>query len=106
MTTASAPAIEFDPLAAHADPYPIYRRLRDEAPVHYNEQRRIWSVTRYDDVMHVLGSPEIFSSRAMFTMIIAAGSEELPPFTLPVLRFFWNLVWKVRLNPFDFLTAV
>ena len=105
MTAPRPSQIEFDPITISTDPYPIYRRLRDEVPVHYNEQRRIWSVTRYDDVMHVLGSPEIFSSRAMFTMIIAAGSEELPPFTLPVLRFFWNLVWKVRLNPFDFLTA-
>jgi len=42
-------AIDFDPLVSHADPYPIYRRLRDEAPVHHNEARRVWSVTRFDD---------------------------------------------------------
>jgi cytochrome P450 len=60
MTTPHASALEFDPLASHSDPYPIYRRLRDEAPVHHNEQRGIWSVTRFDDVMHVLKTPEIF----------------------------------------------
>ena len=67
MTAPRPSQIEFDPLTISMDPYPIYRRLRDEVPVHYNEQRRIWSVTRYDDVMHVLGSPEIFSSRATCT---------------------------------------
>jgi cytochrome P450 len=101
MTT----ALEFDPLASRADPYPIYRRLRDEAPVHYSEPRRMWSVTRFDDVMHVLKNPEIFSSRAMFTMIMAGGNEKLPPLRLGVLRFIWNIVWRVRLNPFEFWTA-
>ncbi len=98
MTT----SLEFDPLASHADPYPIYRRLRDEAPVHHNEQRRIWSVTRFDDVMHVLKTPEIFSSRAMFTMIMAGGNEKLPPLTPEVLRFMWGIVTKMRFNPLTF----
>jgi len=97
--------VEFDPLAFYADPYPIYKRLRDEAPIHYNAARRIWTVTRFDDVMHLLEQPEVFSSRAMFTMIMAGGSEKPPPLSLPVLRFLWNLVWKVRLHPFEFWTA-
>ncbi|TMA36062.1 MAG: cytochrome P450 [Deltaproteobacteria bacterium] len=105
MTTASAPAIEFDPLAAHADPYPIYRRLRDEAPVHYNEQRRLWSVTRFDDVMQVLKTPELFSSRAMFTMIMGGGNEKLPPLTPETLRFMWNIVTRMHFNPLTFWKA-
>jgi cytochrome P450 len=98
-------SVEFDPLAPMDDPYPIYRRLRDEAPVHHNEARRMWSVTRFDDVMHVLKAPEVFSSRAMFTMIMAGGREEMPPITLEFLRFLWKIVTKVRLNPFEFFTA-
>src|SRR5256885_9066692 len=105
MTTASVSPLEFDPLAAHADPYPIYRRLRDEAAVHHNEQRRIWSVTRFDDVMHVLKTPEVFSSRAMFTMVIAGGHEKMPRINREIVRFLWNIVWKVRLNPLTFWTA-
>jgi len=97
--------LEFDPLAFHADPYPIYKRLRDEAPVHYNEARRIWSVTRHGDVMRILENPEVFSSRAMFTMIMAGGSEDPPPLTLPILRFMWSQIWKVRVNPFTFWQA-
>jgi cytochrome P450 len=98
-------SIEFDPLAAHANPYPIYRRLRDEAPVHHNAERRIWSVTRFDDVMQVLKTPEVFSSRAMFTMVMAGGNERLPLFHREVLRFMWGMVWKARLNPLGFWTS-
>jgi cytochrome P450 len=94
--------VEFDPLAAHEDPYPIYRRLRDEAPVHHNEARGVWSVTRFDDVMHVLKTPEIFSSRAMFTMIMAGGNDKLPPLTPETIRFMWNIVTKMRFNPLTF----
>jgi cytochrome P450 len=105
MTTLSAPPLRFDPLAAHADPYPIYRRLRDEAPVHHNEARRIWSVTRFDDVMHVLKTPELFSSRAMFTMIMAGGSEKLPPLTRELIRFLWGILTRAHLNPLGFWKA-
>src|SRR4029453_5359123 len=98
-------SFDFDPLASHADPYPIYRRLRDEAPVHHNEQRGIWSVTRFDDVMHVLKTPEIFSSRAMFTMIMAGGNEKLPPLTPETLRFMWGTITKMRFNPLTFWKA-
>ena len=35
------------------DPYPTYKRLRDEAPVYHNEQRGFWAVSRYDDVVAV-----------------------------------------------------
>ncbi|MBU1359007.1 MAG: cytochrome P450 [Gammaproteobacteria bacterium] len=33
-----------------ADPYPYYRELREERPVHYNERWRGWVVSRYADV--------------------------------------------------------
>jgi cytochrome P450 len=102
-TTVSS--LVFDPLAHRDDPYPIYRRLRDEAPVHHAVERDIWSVTRFDDVMHVLESPDVFSSRAMFTMLMAGGSEKLPPFEWNFLRFLWKMVWQARLNPLEFRTA-
>ncbi|CAM5778883.1 hypothetical protein [Rhizobacter fulvus] len=37
-----------------ADPYPIYRRLREEDPVHWSPRLRAWVLTRYDDVKKVL----------------------------------------------------
>jgi cytochrome P450 len=90
--------LAFDPFATRADPYPTYRRLRDEAPVHYSPERRVWSVTRFDDVMHVLKSPDLFSSRAMFTMTFAGGSEDIG-ITWDTIPFLWKLFWKLRMNP-------
>lgn len=34
-----------------ADPYPTYRRMRNEAPVYYHDTRDFWAVSRYDDVL-------------------------------------------------------
>lgn len=37
-----------------ANPYPLYRRLRTEAPVHWDPFLHAWVVTRYSDVARVL----------------------------------------------------
>jgi len=37
-----------------ANPYPLYRRLREEDPVHWDPFLHAWVVTRYSDVMTVL----------------------------------------------------
>ena len=34
----------------HEDPYPFYKRLRDEAPLYRNEERNFWALTRHADV--------------------------------------------------------
>jgi cytochrome P450 len=36
-----------------ADPYPLYHRLRREAPVHWDPYLHAWVVTRYTDVLNV-----------------------------------------------------
>ncbi|MFZ6183820.1 cytochrome P450 [Nannocystis pusilla] len=56
MTATTAAPIVFDPsdLGFIADPYPTYRRLREQAPVHRWEPARIWVVSRYHDVVTVL----------------------------------------------------
>ena len=38
----------------HADPFPFYRRLREEAPVTWDPFMHTWVVTRYEDVHFVL----------------------------------------------------
>ncbi|GAA4153367.1 cytochrome P450 [Phytohabitans flavus] len=42
------------------DPYPIYRRLRTEAPVAWVPVANRYLVTRYDDIVHLERHPEIF----------------------------------------------
>ncbi|MCY1070735.1 cytochrome P450 [Nannocystis sp. RBIL2] len=48
--------------AMFADPYPIYARLREQAPVLQVPQIGMWLVTRYDDVHQILKAPDVFSS--------------------------------------------
>lgn len=43
------------------DPYPIYRRLRDEEPVSWVPAVQLWLVTRYDHVRQIDLSPEVFT---------------------------------------------
>ena len=61
----AAPAIDFRPDAADflADPFPTYRRLREEDPVHWSPRMKAWVLTRYDDVKRVLLDREISSDR-------------------------------------------
>lgn len=35
----------------HEDPYPYYRRLRDEAPLYRNEELGFWALSRHADVL-------------------------------------------------------
>jgi cytochrome P450 len=44
-----------------SDPYPVYKRLRDEAPVCEVESVGLWLVTRWDDVEEVDVNPDVFT---------------------------------------------
>ena len=56
--------IEFDPFSDtfFDDPYQTYARLRDEAPVYFNETYGFYAVSRYADVVAVHADPERFLS--------------------------------------------
>ena len=66
MHHAAPPASPFmwDPLAPLDDPYPVYRRLRDEAPLYHHEQRDVWALSRFDDTLAAVKDWETFSSSA------------------------------------------
>ena len=101
MTIAFEP---FDP-ALRADPYTAYRRLRDEAPVHYAPDADVWCVSRYEDVMHVLKEHETFSSHGMRIMLMQGGREGPPPFEWRLFRFIALVALKARMHPRNFGTA-
>lgn len=44
------------------DPYPIYRRLRENDPVHYSQVIRSWVLTRHADVLSFFSNDEQLSS--------------------------------------------
>jgi cytochrome P450 len=54
----------FDPydVAINADPYPAFARLREEAPLYYNEQHDFYALSRYDDVNRGIVDHGLFSS--------------------------------------------
>jgi hypothetical protein len=56
--------IGFSPYAYafHEDPYPIYARLRSEAPVYHNASDGFWALSRHDDVLAAFKTPEVFSN--------------------------------------------
>ncbi|GAA3229276.1 cytochrome P450 [Actinocorallia longicatena] len=45
------------------DPYPVYARLREQAPVHRNEADDFWALSRHADVAAALRDSARFSSR-------------------------------------------
>ena len=42
--------MNFDPYSPmlHEDPYPVYRRLRDEIPVFYNPELSFWRIAKLE----------------------------------------------------------
>jgi hypothetical protein len=54
----------FDPYdrAQQVDPYPLYRTLREHDPVHHNEARNFWALSRHADVLGALLDPATYSS--------------------------------------------
>src|SRR6267143_6771948 len=68
-----------------ADPYPLYHRLRAEAPVHWDPYLHAWVVTRYADVITVLHD---FSADRTPTpeQFAAMGLPELGPIAQVMMR--------------------
>ncbi len=82
---AAGSEINYDPydFAIDDDPYPVWRRLREEAPLYYNEAFDFYALSRFDDVEAGLTDWETYSSaKGMLLEIIKAVIEhgiELPP---------------------------
>jgi cytochrome P450 len=58
------PKLKFDPVAQEyfENPYEIYKRMRDEAPIYYDEDEDFYALTRHADVAAALKDYESFSS--------------------------------------------
>jgi len=60
------------------DPYPIFRRMREEAPLYYNEKHDFYAVSRFDDVESVLKDARTFSSARGGILELIKANIELP----------------------------
>jgi len=70
--------VYYDPfdVTINADPYPVYRRLRDEAPVYFNDKFDLWALSRHADVAQGLVEWETFSSgRGNILELIKSGID-------------------------------
>lgn len=62
-----------------ADPYPVYARLRAEAPLYYNEENDFYAVSRFEDVQRGLLDRQIFSSARGSVLEFIKANIEIPP---------------------------
>lgn len=66
----------FDP-AFLADPYPTYRRLRDEAPVAWNPRLGVYALSRFADVWDAVHDTATFSSASGISILTSSPAQ--PP---------------------------
>jgi cytochrome P450 len=76
--------VDFDPFdpGLHQDPYPVYRRLRDEFPVHHNARLRFYTLSRHADVMAALSAPDLYISSKGVYVGMPEGAEATGQFPL------------------------
>jgi cytochrome P450 len=81
MTTSLGRDVYYDPYDYDltADPYAMYGRLREEAPLYYNEQYDFFAVSRYDDVDQGLVDHETLSSAHGVILELLKANIEIPP---------------------------
>jgi cytochrome P450 len=84
LTEAPISDVYFDPydVGINADPYPTFRRLREEAPLYYNAQHDFYAVSRFADVNKALVDHETFSSARGAIIELIKANIEIPPGTV------------------------
>jgi cytochrome P450 len=82
-----ATPLVYDPwdYAIDADPHPIWRRMRDEAPVYYNAEHDFYALSRFDDVLAAHLDPVTFSSA--HTTVLEMMEPEPDPFMTSMMIF-------------------
>ena len=61
------------------DPYPVWQRMRAEAPLYYNDKYNFYALSRYDDVATALPDWETYRSGRGTTADILFSGIEVPP---------------------------
>lgn len=74
----------YDPYshALHEDPYSVYRTLRDEYPVYWNDDRKFWALSRFADVWTAVHDPLTYSSEQ--GIVVDSSTESASDF-LPMI---------------------
>lgn len=81
MSVKSIGDLYYDPFdhAIDDDPYPVWRRMREEAPLYYNDKYGFYALSRYDDVVKALPDWQTYRSGKGTTADILFSGIEVPP---------------------------
>jgi cytochrome P450 len=81
MTDISTVELYYDPYDPDIDdnPYPVWKRMREEAPLYYNEKYNFYALSRYEDVERELPNWETYRSGRGTTADILFNNIEVPP---------------------------
>jgi len=81
MTTTSDPDLYYDPFDTEIDkdPHPVWKRLREDAPLYYNEKHDFFALSRFDDVDKALMNWDAYRSGRGSTLEIIKANITLPP---------------------------
>ncbi len=73
--------LKYDPydVEINADPYPVYRRLRDEAPLYRNDQYDFFALSRFEDVEQGLVDRETYISGRGAILELIKADITMPP---------------------------
>src|SRR6478609_1773729 len=84
MAVTTTPDLNFDPYDVEitANPYPVLRRLREEAPLYYNERYDFYALSRYDDIERALKDKDTFINGKGNVLELIKADVEQPPGTL------------------------
>ncbi len=63
----------------NTDPYPVYRRLRQEAPIYYNDTHDFYAVSRFEDVEKGLLDAQTYISGKGAILEIIKADIDIPP---------------------------
>ncbi len=79
--TATEREIYYDPydFDIDADPYPLWRRMRDEAPLYYNAKYDFYALSRFDDVERSLVDWDTYRSGKGSVLELIRANVEMPP---------------------------
>jgi cytochrome P450 len=81
VTTTTGSDVYYDPydVEIHADPYPVFRRLREEAPLYHNDKYDFYALSRFDDVEGGLVDRETYISGRGAILELIKADIEMPP---------------------------
>jgi cytochrome P450 len=84
VTVTSSSDVYYDPYDADidTDPYPVWKRMRDEAPLYYNEKWDFYAVSRYDDVEKGLLDWETYRSGRGSILELIRADFDIPSFAI------------------------